>query len=220
MGPGSSSPRTETDRKTFIWKDTTGTGREELIYKSDVAHKHPLDWSRDGRFILYHTQQHRTGSDILVLPLLGNRQPIQFLATEFEERHAQFSPDGRHVGYASDESGVYEIYVQPFPGPGEKLQISTQGGVQPRWRRDGKEIFYVARDARMMAVPLTASAGGLGAGDARALFQTPIVPDAVAASLEYVVTADGQRFLMATPASESLVFPATVVLNWTAKLER
>ena len=201
-------------------RGSTGTGREELLNKSDVAHKHPLDWSRDGRFILYHTQQPRTGSDVLALPLFGNRQPIPFLSTEFEERHAQFSPDGRHVVYASDESGVYEIYVQPFPGPGEKLQVSTQGGIQPRWRRDGKEIFYVARDARMMAAPLSASAGTLSAGNPRALFQTPILPDAIGASLEYVVTADGQRFLIATPASETLVFPATVVLNWAAKLER
>ena len=201
-------------------KDSTGMGREELLYESDVAHKHPLDWSRDGRFILYHTQQPRTGSDVLALPLLGNRQPIQLLSTEFEERHAQFSLDGRHVAYASDESGVYEIYVQPFPGPGEKLQISTQGGVQPRWRRDGKEIFYVARDARMMAAPLSERSGSLSAGNPRALFQTPIVPDAIGASLEYVVTADGQRFLIATPASETPSSPATVVLNWAAKLDR
>ena len=201
-------------------RDSTGTGREELLYKSDAAHKHALDWSRDGRFILYHTQQLRTGSDVLALPLFGNRQPIPVLATEFEERYAQFSPDGRHVVYASDESGVYEIYAQPFPASGERLQVSTQGGVQPRWRRNGREIFYVARDARMMAAPWIADSGSLNAGEPRALFQTPIVADAIGASLEYAVTADAQRFLIATPASESLVFPATVVLNWAAKLER
>lgn len=201
-------------------KDSTGAGREELLYKSDVAHKHPLDWSRDGRFILYHTRQPRTGSDILALPLFGNREPIPFLSTEFEEQHAQFSPDGRHVAYASDESGVYEIYVQPFPGPGEKLQISTQGGVQPRWRRDGKGIFYVAPDARMMAAPLSPRSGSLSVGIPRALFKTPIIPDEFHASLDYAVTADGQRFLIATPTSETLVFPVTVVLNWAAKLDR
>ncbi len=202
-------------------KDSTGTGREELLYKSDVAHKHPLDWSSDGRFILYHTRQSRTGSDILALPLFGNREPIPFLSTEFEEGHAQFSPDGRHVAYASDESGVYEIYVQPFPGPGGKLQISTQGGVQPRWRRDGEEIFYVAADGRMMAAPLSPQSGSLSVGNPRALFKTAILPDAVfPAIFDYAVTADGQRFLIVTPTSETLVFPATVVLNWAAKLDR
>lgn len=201
-------------------KDSTGTGREELLYKSDVAHKHPLDWSRDGRFILYHTRQPRTGGDVMALPLFGNREPIPFLSTEFEERHAQFSPDRRHVAYASDESGVYEIYVQPFPGPGEKLQISTQGGVQPRWRWDGKEIFYVAADARMMAAPLSPRSGSLSVGNPRALFKTTILPDAIGAGFEYAVTADGQRFLIATPTSETLVFPVTVVLNWAAKHDR
>jgi WD40 repeat protein/predicted Ser/Thr protein kinase len=200
-------------------KDSIGTGREELLYKSDVVHKHPLDWSRDGRFILYQTRQPRTGDDIMALPLFGNREPIPFLSTEFEERHAQFSPDGTYVAYASDESGAYEIYVQPFPGPGEKLQISTQGGTQPRWRRDGKEIFYVAPDSRMMAAPLSPWAGSLNVGNPRALFKTTILPGALGPTSGYVVTADGQRFLIATPTSETLVFPVTVVLNWAAKLD-
>jgi Tol biopolymer transport system component len=201
-------------------KASTGAGREELLYKSEVAHKHPLDWSRDGRFILYHTQQQRTGSDIMALPLFGDRKPIPYLSTEFEERYAQFSPDGKHVAYSSDASGVYEIYVQPFPGPGERLQISTQGGAQPRWRRDGKEIFYVARDGKMMAAPVSARSGSLSVGDPRPLFQTSILSEGTTATLEYVVSADGQRFLIGIPASETLVFPATVVLNWAAQLER
>ncbi|HEY7697928.1 MAG TPA: protein kinase, partial [Vicinamibacteria bacterium] len=127
-------------------KSGEGAGSEELLYGSDVAHKHPLDWSRDGRFILYHTQGQQTGSDIMALPLFGDREPIPYLSGEFEERYAQFSPDATHVVYASDESGVYEIYIQQFPGPRGKRQISAQGGVQPRWRRDGREIFFVARD--------------------------------------------------------------------------
>ncbi|MFN2386837.1 MAG: protein kinase, partial [Thermoanaerobaculia bacterium] len=201
-------------------KKVAGAGNEELLYRSAVAHKHPLDWSRDGRFILYHTQQQQTGSDIMALPLFGDREPIPYLASEFEERYARFSPDARHVVYSSDESGVYEIYVQPFPGPGGKLQISPQGGVQPRWRSDGSEIFYVARDGRMMAAPVSARSGSLSVGDPRPLFQTSILPEALTASSEYVVTADGQRFLVAVPPPETLVFPATVVLNWAAQLDR
>jgi Tol biopolymer transport system component len=201
-------------------KDTRTTGPDELLYKSDVVHKHPLDWSRDGRFILYHIRQPRTGDDIMALPLFGSREPFPVLATEFEERHAQFSPDGRHLAYASDETGVYEIYVQPFPGPGEKLQISTQGGVQPRWRRDGREIFYVAPDGRLMAAPLSPRSGSLSVGDSRALFQTAILPDAPGAMAAYTVTADGQRFLISVPPSETRVSPATVVLNWAAELDR
>ncbi len=192
---------------------------DEALHKSSVAHKHPMDWSRDGRFILYQTRQARTGSDLWVLPLSGDRQPFPLLQTEFGEWHGQISPDGRHVAYTSDESGAWEVYVQPFPGSGERLRISASGGEQPRWRRDGNELFYIAADGTMMAVPLDRQSGSLNAGIPKALFKTAVhAPSRVL--FTYVVTGDGQRFLINTSATDALRTPLTVVLNWTAELKR
>jgi len=198
----------------------TGAGRDEALYKSSAPHKHPMDWSRDGRFILYHTRQARTGADLWVLPLSGDRRPFPLLQTEFGEWHGQFSPDGRHVAYTSDESGAWEVYVQPFPGSGERLRISASGGGQPRWRRDGNELFYIAADGTMTAVPLDRGSGSLSAGIPKALFKTSVHTPSLSVIFGYAVTGDGQRFLINTPAADALRTPITVVLNWTAELKR
>ena len=122
-----------------------------------------MDWSPDGRFVLYRYNSIQaslpstssTGWDIWALPLDGDRKPFPVVQTNFEERDGQFSPDGKWIAYQSNESGRFEIYVQPFPGPARKWgPISTNGGAQVRWRRDGKELFYIALDDRLMAVPI------------------------------------------------------------------
>ena len=95
-------------------------------------------------------------SDLWVLPLFGDRKPFPFVATSVNKGNGQFSPDGRWVAYQSNESGRYEVYVQPFPGPGGKWQVSTDGGIAPRWRRDSKELFYIAPNGKLMAVPIRA----------------------------------------------------------------
>ena len=105
-----------------------------------------MNWSSDGRFILYAQIEEKTGYDVWALPLFGERKPFPVLITLFDERYPQFSPDGRWVAYQSNESGQDDIYVQPFPGPGERSRISTNGGAQVRRRRDGRELFYMAPD--------------------------------------------------------------------------
>ena len=135
-----------------------------------------MDWSPDGRFLLYRSIDPKTGSDIWALPLDGDRKPFPVVQTNFDERDGQFSPDGKWIAYQSNESGRFEIYVQPFPGPGGKSQVSTNGGAQVRWRRDGKELFYIALDGRLMAVPIRLASNGqaVEAGTPVPLFATHV----------------------------------------------
>jgi Tol biopolymer transport system component len=151
-----------------------------------------------------------------VLPLFGDRQPFPFLHGEFNESQGQFSPDGKWMAYVSDESGESQIYVQSFPKPTGKWQISANGGSQPRWRRDGKELFYVAPDRKLIAV--TVKTGPTFEAEApRVLFETTL--PAVAPRQTYAVSADGQRFLLNAPVDTESP-PMTIVLNWTGLLKR
>lgn len=159
-----------------------------------------------GRFFLYSRSDSRTRADLEVLPLIGERKPFPFVKGDFDEAIGRFSPDGRWVAYRSNETGRNEVYVQPFPGPGGKLQVSTNGGTQPRWRSDGKELFYLAPDAKLVAVPVRVSGSTFEAGVPIALFQTRI-------SGGYAVAADG-RILINTRVGEAAVSPITLLLNW------
>ena len=116
----------------------------------------------------------KTGADIWYVPLSGDRKPISFVKTAFLERAGQFSPDGRWVAYHSNESGPYEVYVRSFPGPGGQQQVSTSGGIQARWSSDGHELYYIAPDGTLMAVPITMKGAALEPGTPVALFQTRI----------------------------------------------
>jgi hypothetical protein len=146
------------------------------------------------------------------------------LRTEFAERNGRFSPDGRWVAYDSNESGRYEIYVRPFSpeaGAGvDKWPVSTGGGEQPRWRGDGKELFHLGPDRRMMAVEVRTAGGRFEAGIPKALFPTRVNLRPGLSTESYAVRADGQRFLIASEDDEAVSQPATVVLNWTAGLKR
>src|SRR5262249_36243778 len=122
---------------------------EKILLESD-QNKIPLDWSPDGRFLLYRSNDLKTGWDLWILPMGADKKPFIFLKTPFEERDGQFSPDGKWIAYQSNESGRFEIYVQPFPGPGGKFQISTNGGTQVRWNKNGKELFYLSLSGEMM----------------------------------------------------------------------
>ena len=165
----------------------------------------------------------KTGLDLWVLPLFGERKPFPFVNTNFEESLGQFSPDGRGVAYTSNESGRFEVYVQPFPGPGGKWQVSTGGGIAPRWRRSGKELFYIAPDGKLMAVPIQAAGQTLEAGAPVALFQTRIVggrAGIASQAQQYAVAPDGQRFLINIIADESTTSPITIVTNWARALKK
>jgi Tol biopolymer transport system component len=199
-------------------KSASGDGNEELLLATP-QNKSPSDWSPDGRFLLFRSVDPVTSHDLWALPLDGRRQPFPVVRTNFVEAFGQFSPDGRWIAYQSDETGREEVYVQPFPGPGPKLHISTQGGAQMRWRRDGKEMFYLALDGRMMAVQMRSTHGGarLEASEPEPLFTArvgEIVPLQSGYLLSYVVSPDGQRFLMNEIVEEPAAMPVTVLLNW------
>jgi Tol biopolymer transport system component len=197
-------------------KPSAGTGNVDILAGSSQA-KIPMDWSRDGRFIIYREVDQKNGNDLWILPLSGDRKPYPFPATPFNEANAQFSPDVRWVAYQSDESGRYEIYVQPFPGPGGKWQVSNAGGTQPRWNRNGKELFYLAADSKLMSVTIETTSAGqtFKAITPVELFAAHIVEVAPTTQRhQYAVSPDGQRFLINVPAESAAVSPITVVLNW------
>jgi Tol biopolymer transport system component len=198
------------DRTTHIWnmyaRRSDGTASEALLLASD-EHKNPADWSPDGRYILYSSQNPETGFDLWVLPLDDGREPVAVARTPFQEFRGRFSPDGRWVAYDSNESGRSEIYLQPFPGPGPRSQISVGGGSHPKWRRDGRELFYRAPDDRLMAASIAPVVSGLDVGPARELFTLP------RGDPLYEPSPDGQQFLVSTVVSEAS--PITVILDWT-----
>jgi len=194
-------------------KLTSGAGREELLVASGG---NPNDWSSDGRHILYQRFDTRTGWDLWVLPLSGDRKPFPVVQTAHGEREGHFSPDVRWIAYDSTESGRREVWIQPFPPTGSKWQVSTGGGFSPRWRGDGKELYYVAADGTLTAVAVS---GGSTPefGTPAVLFQTMFREGAYGS---YAVSGDGQRFLMNVPPDAGDVTPITVVVNWEAALSR
>jgi serine/threonine protein kinase len=188
---------------------------EKLLLKGYNA---PTDWSRDWRFIFYTSLRDKSRLNIWVLPLADPANPYPLLNTAFEALQAQLSPDGRWLAYVSDESGRYEIYVQAFTSEGklggDKQPISAGGGSQPRFRRDGQELFYVAADGMMMAV----KRNGATFETPKALFKTRMLTGLIKPWIDYDVTADGQRFLIGTQVGEAT--PVSVLLNWSAGLKR
>jgi hypothetical protein len=183
--------------------------------------KTPTDWSSDDRFVLFESTK-SGGSDLWALPISGDRTPFPIANTDFNERHGQFSPDVKWMAYQSDESGRAEIYLQPFPGPGDRIQVSPTGGAQPRWRRDAKELFYMRLDGRLMAVPIQITGDGrsLQPGAPIALFATRTPNGALqpgGTPQQYAVSADGQRFLVNTLKDEGATAPITLILNWKPK---
>ncbi len=198
----------------------SGAGNDEVLLKSDNS-KLPNDWSADGKFILYQEQAPKTGWDLWVLPLSGEQKPFPFLQSEFYEGQARFSPDGKWIAYSSDESGIWQVYVQSFPASGGKWQASTNGGVQPQWRRDGKELFYLSSDRKLMAVELKGSGSTFEAGVPKELFELRLISVGLPGPRNfYVAAAAGQRFLVVSTPEERISTPTTVVLNWTADLKR
>jgi serine/threonine protein kinase/Tol biopolymer transport system component len=208
-------------------KPASGAVDEQALFVTP-EHETPLDWSHDGHLLLYSVQNPKTASDIWALPLVGERKPFAVLQSTFDEIQGQLSPDGRWLAYVSNESGRYEIYIRTFPKVGGKWQVSGSGGMQPRWRPDGRELFYVAPDTRLMAVTLrlAPNADFLGAVDTPvALFPTRLatggnIPTAGAqARAQYAVAPDG-RFLLNMASDNRVTAPITIVHNWTAGLTK
>ncbi len=149
----------------------------------------------------------------------GDQKPTPFVQTEFNEIQGRFSPDGRWVAYASNLSGRFEVYVQSFPSSGGKWQVSTGGGAQPQWRRDGRELFYLAADRKIMAVEVNGAGPTFVPGVPKPLFEAHVSAN-FPGQPYYAVTGDGQRFLVNTLVGESAPAPFTVVLNWAAALKK
>ena len=146
------------------------------------------------------------------------RNPFVFLQTEFNESRAAFSPDGRWIAYQSDESGRQEVYIRPFPGPGGKWQVSTGGGTRPRWRGDGKELFFYRTDGMIMAAPIKIGPASIDADSERPLFR--INPYGGGGWDIYDVTGDGQRFLVTSQGGKINSLPLTLVVNWPGEIKK
>jgi Tol biopolymer transport system component/DNA-binding winged helix-turn-helix (wHTH) protein len=196
-------------------KSANGTGAEQRLTKSPNA-QFPMDWSRDGRFILYE-EEAIPGSQrsLWTLPMrAGDAKPKPYQHTTFNESNGKLSPDTRWVAFQSDESGRFEIYVDQFPEPRGKVRISTGGGVLPRWSSDGRELFFVSEDSILMSVSLTPGGVSLEPSPPRALFPLLVLDTDVS---PYDVTGDRESFLV-LEAAEHAAQPLTVIANWPALL--
>ncbi len=198
-------------------KPVTGSEKEESLLHGGRSVQ-ATDWSADGRFIAYTAQAAQTEFDLWLLPLTGERKPVVYLQTPFTEQDGQFFPDAgdkqQWMAYQSDESGRDQIYIQAIPASGAKYQISTEGGTTPRWRRDGRELFYISADQRLVAVPISAGSG-LQVGKPQPLF-------ADTGMNSFVPSKSGDRFLINVPASgeQAITPPIVVVTDWTATIAR
>jgi hypothetical protein len=200
---------------TISQKAVTGRGQQEELIKVTGATLWPSDWSRDGRFIAYTFNRGPQGAmfDIWVLPITGDRKAFPLMQTPFVEENATFAPDTKWIAYQSTESGVNQIYVQPFPPTGEKYQVSRTGGTQPKWRADGKELFFLGIDSSMMSAEVRTTTA-FEVLSAKTLF--PIANLALPLRHAYSPSPDGQRFLFALPEQRIGQAGITVVTNWLA----
>ena len=212
------------ERPNLYVKLAGGATPEELALKNDAG-KSAHSWSTDGRFIVYDTiAAGGTTSDVWVLPIAADRKPFPFVSTPAREGQGVLSPDGKWMAYTSNESGQFDIYVQPFPATGGKWLVSTGGGVEPRWRGDGKELYYVSTAAqKMMAVDVKTEGAMFMASVPHTLFSVPGIrtggPETGYAG-SYSVSKDGQKFLVAIQPIAGVSNPLSMVLNWTAMLKK
>jgi Tol biopolymer transport system component len=205
---------------SLFQKAASGSTPEVLLFKSTVEEAQPYSWSPDGRFIL-HRYMNNGAFNTGILEVGRDEKPRLYQATPFTQSQSQASPDGRWMAFHSNESGANEVFAQTFPEPGGRWQISRSGGFFPRWRRDGREIFYYAPDSQLMAVPVGVSGSSLEFGSPMPLFRVDMLngpATAVGFRAQYDVAPDGQRFLVNVPTGPSAGTPLTVVLNWAARL--
>ena len=206
------------NNRALYRKPADGTGNEELVLAGGINTR-PMDWSQDGKFIVFQSYGGATGTDLWILPLQGDRKPVPYLQTPFNEGTAQFSPDGQWMAYVSNESGQPQVYVQAIPASGAKWQISPTGGDQPRWRHDGKELFYISADRKLTAVPVKSDTA-FEAGTPQTLFELDPIYSPFNGHFAYQPTVDAKKFLILANVSGAVAPPITIVLNWQAGLKK
>jgi Tol biopolymer transport system component len=211
-----SSNRSGTGQVNIYQKAAGGAGDDELLFNSETA-KYPTSWSSDGRFIVFDNWALKSKGSVWLLSLPDKQARPLLQATAYDQFQGRISPDGRFVAYSSNESGRLEVYVQPIVSTGEKWRISTNGGGQPFWRGDGKELYYLTYEGRIMCADISTSKK-FETTVPRQLFQTNIKN--TDPGFSYAATADGQRFLVNTYVQNNNVAPMTIVLNWANDLKK
>ena len=216
--------RTNRSGVTTLYQKSAGAGgNDQPLLPFDVARAAGVsasnltlsDWSPDGQHIAFASGY---PADLWLLPLADNKKPFILVRSQADQMHANFSPDGRFIAYTSNESGRYDVYVETLPPSDRKWPISTNGGYEPRWRADGREIYFLSEDRQLMAVPV--SSGATPFGVPRPLFQTEVLTGVNLLRTHYLPSRDGTRFLVHTRSRDIVPVPITVVLNWTAGLKK
>jgi serine/threonine protein kinase len=195
-------------------KNSDGSGSADSFYDFGSPQQTPWDWSRDGKYLLGRKEFE------LWYITIADRQPHPLLKAASLIRNAQFSPDGKYVAYASSDTGLWEIYVSPFPGMGSKWQVSRGGGEEPRWRRDGKELFYLTPSGTLMSVAVSTGATFESSAPVSLFLTHPRQPVSAMDFFSYDITADGQKFLVNTKVETGTSAPLSVILNWQADIEK
>jgi Tol biopolymer transport system component/tRNA A-37 threonylcarbamoyl transferase component Bud32 len=198
-------------------KAADGSGTVQELIKRRASSVAACSFSPTGRLLLFTEETEKTGTDILILSLVGGGAPTPLAATAAQEDGAQFSPNGRFVAYSSDATGRVEIYVAAFPRPGDTWQVSEEGGREPRWSRDGKELFFFNRDNWLLAAAVETSASRFEVTAIHPLFQVPSRGSEF--NWRYDVFPDGKHFLVGTPADDDILSPITLVTDWTRNVK-
>jgi Tol biopolymer transport system component len=193
-----------------------GQDAEERLLVKSASNKFVSDWSPDGRFLVYGSTDRRSNTDLWLLPLDEPSTPSPLLTSRANEVEAQISPDGKWIAYSSDESGTWQVYVRPFPKIDQAPAVALGGGVEPHWRHDGRELFFLTTDGRLMVVGIKPGPT-FEAGSPNALFRTPVTGVNVYIN-QYTVSPDGQRFLIDAGERSVPMKPITLMVNWTALL--
>ncbi|HTW58351.1 MAG TPA: protein kinase [Terriglobales bacterium] len=199
-------------------QNADGTGSKEKVLETPGILEYPFSVTPDGRYVAYMRDDLKstTSWDIWALPMFGDRKPFPVVATNFVDVTPSFSPDGKWLAYANDETGRMEVYIQPFPSGSGRWQVSTAGGVRPNWRKDGKELFFFSTD-QIMAVDVHQNGASLQLGAPHALFKATTVSGP---SGPYTVSADGKKFVMNTVLPQAISEPLTLITNWPADLKQ